>query len=223
MNIQNNILRHYLRNCYFINGTAYAGKSTMCRMLAQRFDMIHCEENYNMDTILQVVTQEEQPDFSYFNTKPSWQHYVSRTPEEFERWMRGISEEVTGFEIAELIRLSAQGKKIIVDTNISCETLRRISQPDHVALMLSPQSMSVERFFDRGDEEKQFLLSVIESAPDPQWTRRNFEACIARVNSREVYDAFLNSGFYTIVRDEAQGDTREETLEKLARHFGLTK
>ena len=137
--------------------------------------------------------------------------------------MRGVSEEVTGFEIAELIRLSAQGKKIIVDTNISCETLRRISQPDHVALMLSPQSMSVERFFDRGDEEKQFLLSVIESAPDPQWTRRNFEACIARVNSREVYDAFLNSGFYTIVRDEAQGDTREETLEKLARHFGLTK
>ena len=69
MNIQNNILRHYLQNCYFITGTAYAGKSTMCRMLAERFDMIHCEENYNMDTILQVVTPQEQPDFSYFNTK----------------------------------------------------------------------------------------------------------------------------------------------------------
>ena len=128
---------------------------------------------------------------------------------------------MTGFEIAELIRLSVQGKKIIVDTNISCETLHRIAQPDHVAIMLSPQSMSVERFFDRGDEEKQFLLSVIEACPDPEWTRRNFEACIARVNRPEVYEAFLNSGFYTIVRDEAAGDTREETLEKLARHFGL--
>ena len=223
MNIQNNILRHYLQNCYFINGTAYAGKSTMCKMLAERFAMIHCEENYNMDTILQVVTPQEQPDFSYFNTKPSWQHYVSRSPEEFERWMHGVSEEVTGFEIAELIRLSGQGKKIIVDTNISCETLRRIAEPDHVAIMLSPQSLSVERFFDRADEEKQFLLSVIESTPDPEWTRRNFEACIARVNRREVYDAFLNSGFYTIVRHEEDGDTREETLEKLAQHFGLMK
>lgn len=221
MHIQNNILRHYLQNCYFINGTAYAGKSTMCKMLAERFDMIQCEENYNMDTILQVVTQEEQPDFSYFNTKPSWQHYVSRSPEEFERWSRSVSEEVTGFEIAELIRLSAHGKKIIVDTNISCETLRQIAQPDHVALLLSPQSMSVERFFDREDEEKQFLLSVVESTPDPEWTRRNFEACIARINRREVYDAFLNSGFYTIVRKEADGDTREETLAKLAKHFGL--
>ena len=47
MNIENNILKYYLRNCYFINGTAYAGKSTMCAMLAQRYDMIHCQENYN--------------------------------------------------------------------------------------------------------------------------------------------------------------------------------
>ena len=35
MEIQNNVLKHYLRNCYFINGTAYAGKSTMCKMLAE--------------------------------------------------------------------------------------------------------------------------------------------------------------------------------------------
>ena len=34
MNIGNNILRHYLQNAYFITGTAYAGKSTMVKMLA---------------------------------------------------------------------------------------------------------------------------------------------------------------------------------------------
>ena len=35
MEIADNILKHYLRNCYFINGTAYAGKSTMCALLAE--------------------------------------------------------------------------------------------------------------------------------------------------------------------------------------------
>ena len=30
MKIQDNILKFYLKNCYFITGTAYAGKSTMC-------------------------------------------------------------------------------------------------------------------------------------------------------------------------------------------------
>ena len=73
MNIQNNILKHYLKNCYFINGTAYAGKSTMCKMLAEKYGMIHCEENYNIDEILSVVTQEKQPNLNYFNRKVNWQ------------------------------------------------------------------------------------------------------------------------------------------------------
>ena len=206
MEIQNNILRHYLKNCYFINGTAYAGKSTMCRMLAERYGMVHCEENYNMDTILSVATGEEQPNINYFHTMKSWQEYVSRTPEEYERWYEGNQWEVAGFEVAELIRLSAD-QKVIVDTNIPCPLLKEISDYRRVAILLSPQSLSVERFFDREDPEK---------------TMRNFRACIAEINSPESYRAFAESGFFTLVREEAAGDTREETLAKLAAHFGLS-
>ena len=220
MQIADNILRHYLRNCYFINGTAYAGKSTMCRLLAERYGMVHCEENYNMDTILSVVTQEEQPNLNYFNTKKSWQEYVSRSPEEFENWINGNSREVAGFEIAELIRLSGE-KRVIVDTNISCDVLKRITDYKHVALLLSPQSMSVERFFDRPDPEKQFLLGEIQKCPDPEKTLENFLGGIARVNSRKYYDQFMESGFFTIVREDEEKDTLEEILEVLARHFGL--
>ena len=220
MQIADNILRLYLRNCYFINGTAYAGKSTMCRLLAERYGMVHCEENYNMDTILSVVTQEEQPNLNYFNTKKSWQEYVSRSPEEFENWINGNSREVAGFEIAELIRLSGE-KRVIVDTNISCDVLKRITDYKHVALLLSPQSMSVERFFDRPDPEKQFLLGEIQKCPDPEKTLENFLGGIARVNSRKYYDQFMESGFFTIVREDEEKDTREEILEVLARHFGL--
>ena len=220
MQIADNILRHYLRNCYFINGTAYAGKSTMCRLLAERYGMVHCEENYNMDTILSVVTQEEQPNLNYFNTKKSWQEYVSRSPEEFENWINGNSREVAGFEIAELIRLSGE-KRVIVDTNISCDVLKRITDYKHVALLLSPQSMSVERFFDRPDPEKQFLLGEIQKCPDPEKTLENFLGGIARENSRKYYDQCMESGFFTIVREDEEKDTREEILEVLARHFGL--
>ena len=35
--ISDNLIRHYLRNVYFINGHSYAGKSTMVRMLAERY------------------------------------------------------------------------------------------------------------------------------------------------------------------------------------------
>lgn len=220
MHISNNILKHYLRNCYFINGTAYAGKSTMCAMLAERFGMLHCAENYNLDTILSIADPELQPNVCYMNTKPSWEHFVSRSPEEYAAWIDGNSLELAEFEVAELIRLSSD-RKVIVDTNIPCELLRQISDYDHVAIMLSPQSMSAERFFDRDDPEKQFLLSVIEGCPDPEATLKNFRECIARINSPERYDEFLHSGFFTLVREDDGRDTREETLAKLAEHFKL--
>lgn len=221
MKISDNILKHYLRNCYFINGTAYAGKSTMCRMLAERYDMIHCEENYNMDTILSVVTPELQPDLSYFNEGHSMHDFVSRTPDEYERWCHSVSREVTEFEIAELIRLSAFGRKIIVDTCIPCDVLHRISDYHHAAVMLSSPTMAVEKFFDRSDAEKQAMLAAIEAGPEPEKTMENFRQGIARMNSQEVYDGFAGSGFYTLVRQDEGKDTREEMLMALVKHFGL--
>ena len=221
MNLSNSILKYYLKNCYFINGTAYAGKSTMCAMLAERYHLVHCEENYHLDTILSIANPENQPNISYVNTKPSWEHFVNRTPDEYEAWVDGNNLELAEFEVAELIRLSAE-QKVIVDTNIPCELLWQISDYNHVAILLSPQSMSVERFFEREDEEKQFLLSVIRSCPDPEKTLDNFKQCIARVNSPERYEAFRNSGFYTLIRQNNMADTREEMLSALAAHFQLT-
>lgn len=222
MEIQNNVLKHYLKNCYFINGTAYAGKSTVCGMLAEKYGMVHCEENYNMDMILSVVTQEQQPNLNFFNSKINWQEYISRTPDEYEKWYNGTSREVTDFEIAELIKLSATSK-VIVDTNIPCDILKEISDYNHVAIMLSPQSMSVENFFNRADEEKQFLLAEIAKSPDPEKALQNFTDCIARVNSQKYYDLFTDSGFFTIVRNDTETDTRDKMLETVASHFGLTQ
>ena len=34
-------------NVYFFNGTAYAGKSTMVKRLAEKHNGIACEENYH--------------------------------------------------------------------------------------------------------------------------------------------------------------------------------
>lgn len=44
MFIENNILKHYLQNVYFITGTAYAGKSTMVKMLAEKYCLVCCGE-----------------------------------------------------------------------------------------------------------------------------------------------------------------------------------
>ena len=220
MKIDNQILKHYLKNVYFITGTAYAGKSTAVKMLAERYGMILCGENYHMDVSEVVATPQTHPDLCYNRQLTDWRDFVTRTPEEYERWIYAVGREAAEFEVAHLIAIS-QNQRVIVDTNIPLDLLREISDYRHVAVMLSPQSMSVERFFDRTDPDKQFLLNVIDSCDDPAAVMANYRAGLARINSREHYEEYANSGFFTVVREDNGPDTRDEVCERLARHFGL--
>ena len=220
MNIENNILKYYLRNVYFITGTAYAGKSTMVKMLAERYGMVFCGENYHIAVSDMVATPELQPDLCYRRGLTDWKEFVTRPPEEYERWIYQSGREGAGFEVAELISL-AKDRKVIADTSIPIGLLKEISDYDHVAVMLSPQSLSVERFFDRSDPEKQFLLRVIEGCENSQAVMENYRRGLARINSQKHYDEYAGSGFFTVVREEDGRDTREEVCNVLARHFGL--
>jgi hypothetical protein len=220
MIIENNILKYYLRNVYFITGTAYAGKSTTAAMLANQYDMILCGENYHTPVTDIVADPSIQPDLCYIRQLKDWKDFVCRSPEEYERWIYGCSNEVAGFEVAHLISIG-QKDKVIVDTNIPVDVLKQISDYHHVAIMLAPQSMSVERFFDRGDPEKQFLLHQIEACENPKEVMANYREGLARINSKEHYDEFANSGFFTVVREDSEKDTKQEVCNKIAEHFRL--
>ncbi|MBP5580176.1 MAG: hypothetical protein J6X85_00030, partial [Ruminococcus sp.] len=140
--------------------------------------------------------------------------------EEYERWIFSVGREAAEFEVAELISISRE-KKVIVDTNIPLDLLKEISDYHHVAVMLSPQSMSVERFFDRSDPEKLFLLNVIDSCDDPEAVMENYRRGLALINSKKHYDEFANSGFFTVVREDNGKDTKEEVCDIIANHFEL--
>lgn len=47
MNIANNILKHSLKNVYFLVGTACGGKTTMAKELSAKYGFIHFNDNWN--------------------------------------------------------------------------------------------------------------------------------------------------------------------------------
>ncbi|MDE6520699.1 MAG: hypothetical protein K2K91_09660 [Ruminococcus sp.] len=220
MKIENNILKHYLKNVYFITGTAYAGKSTTVKMLANRYNMLFCGENYHSAVSDIVATPDVQPDICYLKNLTNWKDFVNRPPEEYKRWIFSVGREAAEFEIAELISIS-RDKKVIVDTNIPIDVLKEISDYYHIAVMLSPQSMSVERFFDRSDPEKRFILDIIESCDNPEAVMENYKRGLALINSKQHYDEYANSGFFTVIREDNGKDTKEEVCDAIAKHFGL--
>ena len=196
-------------NVYYFNGTAYAGKSTLVKMLAEKHHGVACEENYH-NALLPGLDKHAFPCLTYTRDLRDWHDFVRRSPDEYEAWVKGVTLECETLELQMLEEISRQGKKVFVDTNISLETLRRISDKTHVLIMLTDPAISVRRFFERPDREKQFLYRLMMEEPDPQAALENFRKCLERVNSPEIYGTFLQSGFPVLLRDENR--TVEETL-----------
>ena len=196
---------------YFFNGTAYAGKSTMVKRLAKKYDGIACEENYH-EALMDNLDWNEFPNLGYTVNLKDWAEFIRRTPDEYASWIEGGAREGEILELRileDLVRTT--DKKIFVDTNISLETLKRISDRDHVMIMLADPQISVSRFFDRPDKEKQFLYQLLLKEKDPEAAIANFRECLAKVNSQENYDRFLHSGFQVLLRDESR--SIEETMQ----------
>jgi hypothetical protein len=206
------------KNAYFITGTAYAGKSTMVRLLAGKHGGILCEENYH-DRFFPAPDRDAFPCLAYTRELKDWHDFIRRTPEEYEAWYDGVSGECETLELRILADLTREGRPVFVDTNISTETLKTVAAPGHVLVMLADPEVSVRRFFERPDREKQFLYRLILEEPDPERAMANYRRCLERINSRERYDRFLRAGFPVILRDDAR--SVGETLALAEEIFSL--
>ena len=207
-----------LANAYFIIGTAYAGKSTMIRLLAEKYHGILCEENYH-DRFFPELNKETFPCLCYTRDLEDWHNFIRRTPEEYAAWIDGVGKECEILEMKILPELCKQGKPVFVDTNISIETLKKAADLGHVLVMLADPEISVRRFFERPDREKQFLYQLIMEEPDTEKAMDNYRKGLMLINSQERYEHFLNSGFPVILRDDNR--SIEQTLKMVEEVFEL--
>jgi len=202
-----------LKNVYFVIGTSYAGKSTIVKNLAKKHNGIALEENYH-DEKLPELDSKLFPNLTYTRDLEDWHDFIRRTPDEYVTWLNNVSKECEIVELQILEEMLSKpevcNKKIFVDTNISMETLHKISDEEHVLVMLADPEISIHLFFDRPDPEKQFLYQLMMEEPDPQAALDNYREILTRISSKEIYEKFKNSGFKVIYRDENR--TQEETV-----------
>ncbi len=211
-----------LNNVYFVIGTSYAGKSTLVKNLAVEFQGIALEENYH-DVKLPDLDSREFPNLTYTRDLEDWHDFIRRTPDEYVTWIDHVKKECEIIELKILEEMLTDPenlkRKIFVDTNICIETLHQISDKNHVLVMLSDPEISINRFFDRPDKEKQFLYSLMLEEPDPQAALDNYREILKRICSKESYDELLHSGFPVIYRDENR--SQEQTVDLARKIFGI--
>jgi hypothetical protein len=221
MYIAENILRHSLQNVYFLAGTALAGKTTMSKVLAEKYGFIHFNDNWheeNFQVFRSICNEKYQPHSTQKKEPTDWESFFGRTVNEFLEANAGRSEndEYIEFALVELIKLSQKGR-VVADIGVPIGLLAEISDYNRIACMIaSPKLVTCENYGKR-DDHKEFLECIL-SLKEPE-KKIAVQDELFRINVENTFDEVRKRNLFSIVRTE--DSTVENTLQLLERHFLL--
>jgi ABC-type oligopeptide transport system ATPase subunit len=220
MNIAENILKHGLRNVYFLVGTSCGGKTTMAKEISKKYGFIHFHDNHHEEhfRIWQSICNKKYQPFATKQMQMAWtdlETHFSRSVEEFIDDDIIITEYVQ-FVIIELIKLS-QNKKVISDSSwIPIDLLCEISEYNKIACLLAPAELIIRDFYGR-DDHKDFLERIMPlKEPEKKLKTQNE---LHRIHAKQIFDDVDKYNLFKIVRNDES--TVENTLKMLENHFNL--
>ena len=212
MDLPDNILKHYLKNVYFISGSACGGKTTIAKRLAVKHDL----ELYNWDE--QFVRHKNISDSIHqpFMNKEwaSWEEYFSR-PASDQSVNNSILEQAK-ISIVELLTIS-QDKPILVDGVFHCHILKTISGVNRSVFLMADIRAIRADFFRRSD--KTDMLECIGTLENPEKAKENVFLSLEYALDREIEDV-KKSGFWYNIRGISPN--WESIINAVERQFELS-
>lgn len=222
MNVANNILKHSLKNVYFLCGTSCGGKTTMAKEIVKKYGLTHFNDNWHEDCYAEwrsIVDRKYQKHAVKRKEITDWEAYFSRSVEEFLSDSEGYNEsdEFLEFIIIELIKAS-QKNTVIADISIPIPLLCELSEYNHIACLLAPTELTIRDHYDR-DDHKEFIACIM-SLKEPE-KKIETQNKLFRIGAQKVFDDVQKYNLFHIVRSDES--TIEGTLTLLEQHFKLTK
>jgi len=214
MVLQDNVLKAYLKNVYFITGTACGGKSTAARALAQKYGLTLYDIDKHFDSHRALSDTVSQPNMN--KRFADADAFFDRPVEEYRQWLIDNTREQWDYVLLDLIRLS-QERPVVCDCHMTVEEARRLTDPSRVIFLIRDASCMIEDYCNRPDH--QGFRNYINSASDPQKAKENCNTVLRTLNEQRIAD-IKASEYRWIERTDASRP--EDTLRAVEQHFGLT-
>ena len=212
MIFQDNVLKEYLKNVYFITGTPCGGKSTISRELGKKHDLTV----YDIDEKFQTHQQ-----MSNFKFQPSMNRefkdadeFFGRTVEEYKKWLIDNTREQLDFVLLDLIRLS-QNQIILCDCHLTVEEADKLTESSRVAFLIKDPSDLVDDYRNRPDHEG--FNNFINSTTNLEKAKATCNATLKEINLKRCKQ-IKSSKYFWLERNEES--TVNETIRKVEHHFG---
>ncbi len=211
MVFQDNVLKEYLKNVYFITGTPCGGKTTIARALAAKHGFVV----YDIDE--QFPTHQKRSDVKF---QPSMNHnfknadeFFERSVEEYAKWLIDNTREQLDFVLLDLIRLS-QNQIVLCDCHLTVEEADRLTDVSRVVFLIRDPMNLVEDYCNRPDH--QGFSEFINSCTNVEGAKLTCNRTLQAINT-ERCNKIKNSHYFWLERTESS--TVEATVYKVEQHF----
>lgn len=211
MIFQDNVLREYLKNVYFITGTPCGGKTTISLELAKKYGLLvyDTDEHFSnhqaiSDPVFQPAMNKSFQDANAF---------FGRTVEEYKQWLIKNTREQLEFVLLDLIRLS-QNQTVLCDCHLTIDAATALTLPSRIAFLIKEPSNLVEDYCNRLDHQD--FSNYLNSTSDPESAKAICNATLKSLNEQS-YAQIKQSSYFWI--DRSEHCTVDETVRRVAEHF----
>lgn len=216
MKIENNIIKHHLKNVYFIGGTACGGKTTISKVLAEKYGFYLYDQDKQYDIHRSIANTEYQPAMCYRRqSREDWECYFSRSVDEYTKWMGESLHEQSKMVIMDLIKISAN-QTVIADVLFEPYDIDGIVENDHIVFLTSIVDLIRECYFNR-PEKRDFYDFVSTFDKKDEYFENIFHSL--EVGNHQARQRIEASNYFSILRTKSS--TIENTLQQVEHHFKL--
>ncbi len=215
MIFQDNVIKEYLKNVFFITGTPCGGKTTVSRELAKRHNLLVYDVDEQFENHRKISSTAFQPSMN--KAFKDADEFFGRTAEEYKEWLIHNTREQLDFVLLDLIRLS-QNKIVLCDCHLTVEEAEKYTEAFRIVFLIKEPSNLIEDYCNRPDH--QGFSAFIHSASDIEKAKMTCNAALKALNEKR-YNDIKGSNYLWIERTE--NSTVEEAVRKAEQHFGFAK
>lgn len=213
MTFQNNILKEYLKNVYFVSGTPCGGKTTVSKALAEKYNIVLYDVDDMFDIHKKISNPISQPAMNqeFVNADD----FFTRPYLEYVQWLKNNTKEQLEYVIMDLIRLSEK-QKVICDIHLTLEEAEKSTDVSRITFLIKNPVNLIDDYCNRPDHED--FKNYIQSTTNVDFAKANCNKTLEYL-SKEKYDKIKMSNYFWIERNK--DSTVNDTLQKVEKHFGF--
>ena len=215
MIFQDNVIKEYLKNVYFVTGTPCGGKTTISRELEKRHHLLVYDIDEQFSYHQKISNSAFQPSMNKVFIDAD--AFFGRTVEEYKEWLIENTREQLDFVLLDLIRLS-QNKIVLCDCHLTVKEAEKCTEVSRIVFLIKEPSNLIEDYCNRPDH--QGFHDFINSASEIEKAKATCNATLKTLNEK-TYNDIKGSNYLWIERTESS--TIEETVRKVEQYFSFVR